>query len=90
MGLIHIELSSKIDQIKTSLDTIPLLEEQQIAIINQLNHLTELAKELNKFDWKNLFIGTIVSIILQLYVTRENAARLWNLIKTVFSNFFLP
>lgn len=85
----YVELSDKIDQIKASLNTIPLLEEQHIAIINQLNHLTELAKELNKFDWKNLFIGTIISIITQLYVTKDNASKLWTLIKTIFSNLFL-
>lgn len=86
----YIELSDKIEQIKSSLSTIPLLEEQQVAIINQLNHLTELAKDLNKFDWKNLFIGTIISIVTQLYVTRDNAERLWALIKMIFSNLFLP
>jgi len=66
----YINLTSKIDQIKSSLDTIPFLEEQQLAIINQLNHLTDSAKDLNKFDWKNLFIGTIISIVTQLYVTK--------------------
>jgi hypothetical protein len=86
----YIELTNKIEQVKASLSTIPLLEEQQVAIINQLNHLTELAKELNKYDWKNLFIGTIISIVIQLYVTRENAEKLWTLIKMIFSNFFLP
>ena len=85
----YVELSNKIEQIKASLHTIPLLEEQQLAIINQLNHLTELAKDLNKFDWMNLFIGTIVSIITQLYVTKDNASKLWMLIKTIFSNLFL-
>lgn len=85
----YLELTNKIDQIKSALDTIPLLEERQLAVINQLNHLTELAKDLNKFDWKNLFIGTIISIITQLYVSKENATKLWTLIKTIFSNLFL-
>jgi hypothetical protein len=97
----HIKLAPTNDQSKftyheyielseTSLSSIPLLEEQQVAIINQLNHLTVLAKDLNKFDWQNLFIGTIISIVIQLYVTRENAESLWALIKRVFSNLFLP
>ena len=85
----YIELTSKIDQIKISLDTIPLLEEQQLAIINQLEHLNTLAKDLNKYDWKNLFIGTIISVIIQLYVSKENADKLWHLIRSVFSNLFL-
>jgi hypothetical protein len=86
----YIELTDKIEKVKASLNTIPLLEEQQVVIINQLNHLSELAKDLNKFDWKNLFIGTIISIVIQLYVTRENAEKLWTLIKLIFSNYFLP
>jgi hypothetical protein len=36
----YIELTNKIEQVKASLSTIPLLEEQQVAIINQLNHPT--------------------------------------------------
>ncbi len=79
----------KINQIKSSLGTINLLEEQQVAISQKLDHLIDVAKDLNKFDWKNLFIGTIISIIIQLEVNKENAALLWELIKRVFRNFLL-
>lgn len=84
------ELSDKISQIKDLIKTVPLLVEQQNAIIDKLDHLTDLARELNKFDWKSLFIGTITSIIIQLSVTKENALQIWALIKKVFNNFFLP
>jgi len=83
------ELKLKINQIKGSLGTINLLEEQQVAISQKLDHLIDVAKDLNKFDWKNLFIGTIISIIIQLEVNKENAALLWELIKRVFRNFLL-
>ena len=86
----YIELTDKISQIKGLIKTVPLLVEQQNAIIDKLDHLTELARELNKFDWKSLFIGTISSIIIQLSVTKENALQIWALIKKVFNNFFLP
>lgn len=84
------ELKIKIDVLKKGVDQIGLLAEQVSVINSKLDHLTELAQEMNKFDWKSLFIGTIISIIIQLNVTAENAKSLWALIKRVFSNYFLP
>lgn len=84
------EIAEKIDILKNSLSTIPLILNQQQEIILRLDHLSETAKELGKFDWVNLFIGTIISIIIQLNVTPENANAIWNLIKRVFNNYFLP
>ncbi|WP_157489764.1 hypothetical protein [Flavobacterium sp. CF136] len=83
------ELTEKLKIISQRISSIPLFENQQREIIISLERLTELAKELNKFDWKNLFIGTIISIIIQLNVTPDNATILWELIQNVFSNYFL-
>lgn len=84
------EIAEKIGILKNNLSTIPLLLNQQQEIILRLEHLSDTAKELGKFDWVNLFIGTIVSIIVQLNVTPENANAIWDLIKRVFNNYFLP
>lgn len=84
------EIAEKIDILKSGLSSIPLILNQQQEIIFRLDHLSETAKELGKFDWVNLFIGTIVSIIIQLNVTPENANAIWDLIKRVFNNYFLP
>ena len=83
------DLEIKIDLLKDKLESIPLLIEQNIEIKNHLDRLTESAKEMGKFDWKNLFIGTILSIIIQLNVTPENATALWELIKDTFNKYFL-
>jgi len=83
------KLTQKLNYISERVSTIPLLENQQNEIIISLERLEELAKELNRFDWKNLFIGTILSIIIQLKVNPENATALWNLIKDVFNDYFL-
>lgn len=85
----YLTISAKIDLIKSSLEHIPLLQEQNFAIKNQLDHLLELTTELNKFDWQNLFIGTTLSIIIQLKVTNENAQLLYELIKRTFEGLFL-
>ncbi len=84
------ELKHKIDSLKNGITSINLLPEQLAAINTKLDHLTLLAKDMNKFDWKGLFVGTIISIIVQLSVTPENAKSLWALIKQVFSNYLLP
>jgi hypothetical protein len=83
------ELKSKIEVISQNISSIPLLLDQQREIRLELERLTELAKDLGKVDWLNLFIGTIISIIIQLSVTKENAAMLWTLIKTTFNIYFL-
>src|SRR5690606_20666873 len=59
----YIVLENKMNLLKRQLDIIPLLAEQNIDIKNHLDRLTEKAKDLGKFDWKSLFIGTIVTII---------------------------
>lgn len=86
----YTEISEKIDVLKNSLSSIPLILNQQNEIILRLDHLSETAKELGKFDWINLFVGTIISIVIQLNVTPENANAIWDLIKRVFNNYFLP
>jgi len=84
------DLKIKVSAIKQGLNNIDLLSDQISVINEKLDHLTELAVNMNKFDWKSQFIGTIISIIIQLEVTQENAKSLWALIKQVFNNYFLP
>lgn len=84
------DLQKRVLALKQGLTTIGLLDGQVNIINEKLDHLTELAKEMNKFDWKSLFIGTIISIVIQLGVTQNNARLLWDLIKQVFNNYLLP
>ncbi len=84
------DLKQKISTLKDGIINIGLLPTQINAINLKLDNLTELAKDMNKFDWKSLFIGTIISIIIQLYISPDNAKMLWTLIKQVFNNYLLP
>jgi hypothetical protein len=84
------DLKAKILTLKQGIAKIGFLPDQAMAINAKLDHLTDLAKDLNKFDWKSLFVGTIISVIIQLSVTQENAGLLWRLIKQIFSSYFLP
>ncbi|KEQ31209.1 hypothetical protein N180_02880 [Pedobacter antarcticus 4BY] len=85
----YLILSQQISQIKSSIAAISLTSEQNFAIESKLDHLLALANDMNKFDWQGLFIGTIISIIIQLGVTQEHAQELLAIIKQVFSGYFL-
>jgi hypothetical protein len=84
------DLKQKVLVVKNSLSTLQMMPAQIAAINAKLDHLTEMAVQMNKFDWKSLFVGSIMSVVIQLEVTKENANALWSLIKQVFSNYFLP
>ena len=84
------DLKNRMLNLKQQTGTIGLLPDQVDAINSKLDHLTELAKDLNKFDWKGLFVGTIISMVIQLGVTPENTESLWSIIKIVFNNYLLP
>ena len=83
------ELKGKMLLLKGRLKELGLQNEQVKAIESKLDHLTELAVQMNKFDWKGLFIGTIVSLILENSLTAENTRSLWAIIKNVFHSIFL-
>lgn len=76
--------------IKTKILNIGLTEPQNEIIISKLDFLLEQSKTMNKFDWKSLFIGTIITIIIQLSLSQEQGTAIWNLIKEVFKNYLLP
>ena len=66
------------------------LNPSQLNSINlKLDYLLSEAKQMNKFDWKSLFIGSIVSLIIALSITHEQGIALWGIIKQVFNNFLL-
>jgi hypothetical protein len=84
------KLQSQMLSLKERIRKIDLTPQQLLTIENKIDHITDLAKNLNKFDWKSLFAGTIVSIIVQLGVTQENAKAIWDSIRSVFNTYFLP
>jgi len=54
-----------------------------------LDYLKEKAKTLGKFDWKNLFIGTIMTYSLEFALPHESIASLMQVIKKALGTFFL-
>tara|TARA_R110000744_G_scaffold74008_1_gene148010 strand:+ start:256 stop:921 length:666 start_codon:yes stop_codon:yes gene_type:complete len=84
------ELKQKMTTLKEGISKYDLMPNQILLLNEKIDFLVDSAREMNKFDWKSLFIGTIISIIIQLNITPDNAKLLWNLIKQVFNNYLLP
>lgn len=82
-------LQSQINELTNKLSSLPLLIEHQNQINIELQRVTQLALDLGKFDWMNLFVGTLMSIIIQLGVTKENANSIWLIVKQIFNNYFI-
>lgn len=84
------DLKIKMQLLKLEIRQLGLQQTQLVAIEKKLDNLTEIGLTLSKFDWKSLFVGTIISIIIQLAVTQENARAIWSVIKKIFNTYFLP
>lgn len=85
----YLEIKQKIFQLKDGIARLELLPEQIALLNDKLDLVLDMTTQLGRFDWKSLFIGTIVSIIIQLGVTQDNAKAIWALIKQVFHNYFI-
>jgi|GEM_PF-777152 len=83
------ELKDKINILKSRIKGLDLSKDQVTEINSKLDLLVESAKTLSKFDWKSLFIGTIISITIQLSLTPENSKALWEVIRNVFHQLLL-
>lgn len=71
-------LKENLQNIKKDLYSLPI-EKNKIDVIGiKLDHLLEQGKHLNKNDWKSLFIGTLISVIIQLSITHGRNRNLEN------------
>lgn len=85
----YLEIKQKIYQLKEGVSKLELLPEQISILNDKLDMVLDMTSQLGRFDWKSLFVGTIVSIIIQLGVTQDNAQAIWALIRQVFHNYFI-
>lgn len=83
------ELSQRMSILAENISSLPLLLEQQEEIKRELARITKTAKDLGKFDWANLLIGTLISVVAQLAVTKENVIALWDIVKNTLKGYLL-
>lgn len=77
-------LEERIKEFKTKIDQLDLLKDQIKKINTKLDHLLELAKTMNKTDWKELFIGSLISLTMQLSIDRTVGKTIFGYLKNLF------
>jgi len=83
------EITKSINQIKTQIRQLELPAEKLGIIENKLDYLLVKSKLLGKFDWKNLFVGTIIGLIVQLALPVNLTQQIWTIIGQAFKQFIL-
>lgn len=81
-----LETKQNIIQLKAKIKLLNLAPDKLEIIEHKLDILSAKVDELNKFDWKSLFVGTIASLIMALVIPPEAAGIIWNYIRNSFSN----
>lgn len=83
------EICMKIDLIKERIPTLGLEAGQLNRIEKSLDYLKDKAKVMGKFDWKTLFVGTVVNLALDLAMPTETINAFIKLIKDTLNQLFL-
>ncbi|MBA0884098.1 hypothetical protein [Flavobacterium undicola] len=81
-----IQAKESIKELKVKIKLLNLSQEKLEIIENKLDILSLKVDELNKFDWKSLFIGTIASLIMTFIIPQEASGMFWEYIKSSFNN----
>ncbi len=83
------QLQMKLSDFKSDIQQIELTKLQLMQIEKKIDDLTLIALEMNKFDWTGLFLSSLMSIFIQLEVTRENVNHIFSILKSIFNRFLL-
>jgi hypothetical protein len=83
------EIETAISRVKVGMQDLGLAKEQINIMEAKLDYVTERAKTVGKVDWKNLFIGTMISTIVQLALPPETGHALWLLLREAFKKVLL-
>jgi hypothetical protein len=80
------QTKESIKELKEKIKLLNLAPEKLEIIENKLDSLSMKVDELNKFDWKSLFIGTVASLIMTFVIPAEASGMFWEYIKSSFNN----
>ena len=84
-----VEIENSIKIIKTRITDLPLLAEQTQRINEKLDYIKSKAETFGRVDWKNLVIGTLITLVMQLSLPREASKLLWIIFKEAFKKMLL-
>lgn len=81
-----LQTKESIKKLKVKIQHLNLAPEKLQIIESKLDTLSQKVDELNKFDWKSLFIGTIASLIMTFVIPQEASGMFWEYLKSSFNN----
>lgn len=79
-----LEIENSIKQIKSDIKSLNLLPEQLQLIDAKLDYLCDKAKTLGSIDWKNILMGTLISLVVELALPSDTAKTLWHIFEKAF------
>lgn len=74
------------DEIKK---TYNLDNDQDQIVQEKLDYLIDRAKKIGRIDWKNIFVATLMGLIVNLSLNPEQAKGFWGLVKICFKGILL-
>jgi hypothetical protein len=74
---------------KQQLRQLGLVPEQLRIIESKLDYISDRAKSFGRIDWKNLFVGTLVSLVVQYSIPLETAKLIWKTVGEAFKQVIL-
>lgn len=80
------QTKESIKELKGQIKLLNLAPEKVQVIETKLDSLSQKVDELNKFDWKSLFIGTIASLMMTFVIPPEASGIFWEYLKISFNN----
>ncbi|MBX7155313.1 MAG: hypothetical protein K1X91_10140 [Bacteriodetes bacterium] len=74
-----LELKSKCRELVSDTEKFELIDNKLDTVIEQLS-------QMNKFDWRSFFIGTIFNLLQALSIDKNTGNQILNLVQTFFTN----
>ncbi len=80
---------ASVNQAKVKIAELGLVENHLRLIGAKLDYIAEKAKTLGKVDWKNLMMGTLITLVVELALKPETTNALWAIFKEAFQRIIL-
>ena len=85
----YASLEERMQELKDQVSKLDLVENQIKKIDEKLDYLLKLAQSMKKRDWKELFIGAMLSLIMQL-IDKATGQAIFSQIRALFVKFLPP
>lgn len=80
---------ASVNQAKAKIAQLELSQPQLRRIEAKLDYIADKAKSLGRIDWKNLMMGTLITLVVELALKPETTNALWAIFKEAFQRIIL-